>query len=190
VIPTPSSEAIGCHKSSHKPSKRNLVFMSFSTMRAQLQSLAIIATLMFSSSCLHLAQSMGLVPKKPDISLADFKVKSASFSSVDVEVVLSVLNKDSRELQINDLNFEFFLSESKLGSGATKDTISIKPGVEEKIQIPIKLETKEIMTAAIDLVSGKAKDRARIKGLASIQTWAGSLPVPFDREFGKPKDQN
>ncbi len=150
------------------------------------QSITFVAVICLSSSgCMHLASTLGLVPKKPEISLADFQVKSASLSQIEVEVVLNVLNQDSKQLQIDSLNFDLLLSETTLGSGHAAEKIALKANAAQKVQIPISLQTKEILGVAMDLINGKAKDKARIRGSASISTWAGVIPVPFDREIGK-----
>lgn len=138
-----------------------------------------------TSGCVHLAETFGLIPKKPEIALADFQVKSLSISTIDVEVVVSVLNQDERELQLDDLKFDLFLSDVKLGVGSTAEKVSLKPNAEQKVRVPISLQTKELMGAALNLMSGKTKEKARIRGTASINTWVGVLNVPFDREFGK-----
>jgi LEA14-like dessication related protein len=153
---------------------------------SRFQWIMLLAGMCYSiSGCVHLATSLGFMPKKPDISLADFQVKSASLSQIDVEVVLNVLNQDSKELEIDDLNFDLLLSETTLGSGRAAEKIAVKPNTKQSVQIPISLQTKELLGVAVDLMSGKAKDKARIRGSASIKTWAGFIAVPFDREIGK-----
>jgi LEA14-like dessication related protein len=148
-------------------------------------ALAFSILVLALSSCVHLAESFGLVPKKPDISLVDFQVKSLSVSTIDVEVVISVLNNDHRELAVDRLSFDLFLTDTKLGVGSIAEKIAVRPNAEQKVRIPIALQTKELMGAAMSLMSGKAKENARIRGSADITTWLGSLTIPFDREFSK-----
>lgn len=145
--------------------------------------LGLIAAQM--TSCLHMAETLGLVPKKPDIGLADFQIKSLSIDTIDVEVVIRVLNQDHRDLVVDDLSFDLFLSDIKLGSGATYEKVSLSPNAEQRVRVPISLRTKELMGAALNLMSGKTKEKARIRGSAHVKTWAGLLTIPFDREFGK-----
>lgn len=138
-----------------------------------------------ATGCVHVAQTLGLVPKKPEISLTDLQVKSASLSKIDIDVVLKVLNQDSKDLRIDHLTFDLLMSDATLGTGSLAEKIDLKPNAEQRVQIPISLQTKELLGVAVDLMSGKAKEKARVRGSASIKTWAGLIPVPFDREIGK-----
>lgn len=138
-----------------------------------------------TSGCLHLATSLGLVPKKPDISLADIQVKSVSFTRIDVEVLLAVLNQDIKDLQIDTLNFDLMMADTKLGSGSNAEKILIKSQAEQKIKIPLTLQTKELIDVAADFVNGNALKKIRIRGSATVGTWAGVIPVPFDSVVGK-----
>jgi LEA14-like dessication related protein len=136
------------------------------------------------SGCVHMAGALGLIPEKPEIELADLKIESASFAKVEVTVVLNVTNRDHRVLRIDDLSFDLFFSENKLGSGAIREKLSVAANSSGQALVPLVLETKELVGAAMELMGGNPPEKMRISGVAHVRTWLGLIPVRFDRKVG------
>jgi LEA14-like dessication related protein len=134
-------------------------------------------------SCSHLADALGLVPKKPQISFANFSVKQASFSKIETQVDLNVLNQDDKDLKVDSIVFDLLFSERIIGSGQSSQAIWIKPKEDQVAKFPIVLQTSELMGAAIQLMQGASNEHLAIRGSAEVNTWLGSVKIPFDHKL-------
>jgi LEA14-like dessication related protein len=135
------------------------------------------------TGCVHVAEKIGLIPEKPEIELVDLKIQSASFAKINITVVLNVSNRDSRTVRINNLDFDLFFSGNQLGAGSIQEKVSIAANSTEQVAVPVALDTKGLIGAAVELIGGSAAGKARIRGNARIETWFGLISVPFDREL-------
>lgn len=137
------------------------------------------------SGCAHFRESLGLVPKKPKISFADFNVGKASLASIDFEIGLKVLNQDGNDLKIESIDFDLMFTDKIIGSGKSAKPIAMKPNEVQIVKFPISLKTSELLGTALELMKGTSKDKLGIRGTAALETWVGTVDVPFDHKFSQ-----
>lgn len=137
------------------------------------------------SGCVHVGETLGLIPKKPKISFADFNVSKASLASINTEIDMKVLNQDAKDLKIQNINFDLIFTGDIVGSGTLAQAINIKPNEEQTVKFPVSLKTAQLFGAALELLKGSSKDKLEIRGTASVATWLGTIDVPFDHKLSK-----
>lgn len=150
-------------------------------MRLCIFTLYILTSL---SSCTHLAQTLGILPQKPDVELKDVSVKAASFSGIDLDVVIDLTNKDVGRLFIAQLDFELWVNESAVARGQIPEALDLAPQESRTIGIPIKLKPSAVLAGLVTSLDSKTLD-AKIIGSITLNTVLGSLSVPFEREIMK-----
>jgi LEA14-like dessication related protein len=141
------------------------------------------ALVVLLSGCMHIGKSLGLIPEKPQITFADFRIQKATFVNIDTEIDLKVLNQDKKELKIDALHFDLQFADKIIGSGKSAQHIDIKPNEEQIVKFPIALRTTELMGAALEIMKDGAKDKLTIHGSADLDTWFGTVNVPFHHKL-------
>lgn len=144
---------------------------------------ALITIMVFAwfSSCAHLARSLGLAPKSPDVELTGIKIKSISLSSVDLEIQIEVINQDPGALEACELRAELRYEDQVIGRSALNECVKIESGSRATITAPVSLETKEVLRGALALAQNTKSDKIRTVGSLRLKTWLGFIPLTFDR---------
>jgi LEA14-like dessication related protein len=142
-----------------------------------------MAYVILLSGCVHIGETLGLIPEKPKVAFADFRIQKASFVNIDSEIDLKVLNQDTKDLKIDTIIFDLRFSDKTIGSGKSAQPISIKPNEEQTVRFPISLKTSELMGAAMEIMKDGAKDKLAIQGSANLDTWLGTVHVPFNHKI-------
>jgi LEA14-like dessication related protein len=144
-----------------------------------------LASISCLSGCVHIAKVFGLVPEKPKMEFASITIQKMSFTKVELEVGIDITNRDKRELELNNLQFELKFDTTVIGNGKLDRAIRIDSGQKSRAVIPVSIKVGEAALVTASLLNGSNKDQFRIVGLAEVGSIFGSIEVPFDHPIVK-----
>lgn len=142
-------------------------------------SVVVILTVLMLGRCAMQQERENL--KNCEFNIDSAEVVSMSFPQVELKLNMSVENPNPDRVVIDKLDFTAFVSDKKLADGKTGLTTIIPPGETKIVPLTVKGSILEIGTGLLSSVqAGKAA--YRVEGTAYVETWLGTIPVPFSVE--------
>jgi LEA14-like dessication related protein len=146
------------------------------------QILTLIIVVLNTISCAHIAGSLGLLPKEPKVELASVSVGKLSLTSIQVDVLLQIKNRDKKAVQINRFAFDLFLDEFKVAKGERSEPLSIAGDGKADLKIPLLIKFKDAESLIENLMQGKLPKTARAVGTVEMDSFIGGITIPFSRK--------
>jgi LEA14-like dessication related protein len=118
------------------------------------------------------------IPAVPSVSLPRIAWQSLSLESASGTIDLSIKNTNSFPIDLTKIAFNLSLADTKVGQAGVTKPVSIKPGDENTLQIPISISPSSLGLAAFHLLTGKERDY-KLEGSMSVGTPFGPLDLPL-----------
>lgn len=101
------------------------------------------------------------IPRLPDISFADIKVKRFSFTEIELALEMAVNNTNNFALKIQDLFYDISVGGKQWASGGLENTLTIGKNQVSQISIPFKMRLSELSSSLLStLKEGSFSDFA------------------------------
>jgi LEA14-like dessication related protein len=139
--------------------------------------------LSFLTSCAHVARTFGLAPKAPKIELNDVKIKSFSFTSVEMDVTFDVLNVDSSSLDVCELAAEFRYENEVIGKLNSSACVKIDPEKHVMVTVPVTIAAGEVIRRGVAMAKPENKPKFKVLGSLKLKTWFGYVPLSIERSL-------
>ncbi|WP_083750247.1 LEA type 2 family protein [Rhodohalobacter halophilus] len=124
------------------------------------------------------------IPKVPRISLGDFDVKNISLSGAEIEVSFQVENPNPFAISIANTAYELAVNGREWLDTTLGENIRIGASDRQTITIPIRLNSSQMGSALMDIMSGNTSFEYDLKGSADIsadlQGFRDGQTFPFD----------
>lgn len=117
--------------------------------------------------------------KLPKIQFTGIKMTNMSFSGVDLEVGLNLINNNVFGFDIGTLDYAIALAGTQVADGATDQLASVPAKGESTVTIPISLSFSGAGATVQSLLQGNSV-QATITGNTDLQTPFGAMTLPFD----------
>lgn len=114
----------------------------------------------------------------PEIKFSGLKVKKMGFAGVDMELGLTLLNKNAFGFEIDKLDYDIALAGSQVAAGATEKLASVPAKGSGAINLPISVNFASALGSLSSALRG-GRILADIKGGADLQTPFGAITLPF-----------
>lgn len=119
--------------------------------------------------------------KNCEFDLDSVNVQNISFSSVDLSLGVGIMNPNAEQVILDELVFDLYSSDRKLGSGKHSETAVIPASERKVVNIDFSASLSEIGLGILNtLKSGQAT--YRMEGTAYLKTFLGKIPIPFSIE--------
>jgi|GEM_PF-2543826 len=135
----------------------------------------------FCVSCAHMAKVFGLVPETPKVEVQDVTLALSGFDSVKIVASLRVENIDeSRELDLQRLQYEILSNNQQVGLGELSEVIKLKPKEITVVKLPIAVKISQMLKLGMNMLEKPSLRQVQVKGQATIGAWAGNFVHNFD----------
>lgn len=104
--------------------------------------IAIIILMSQISSCTYLREALGIVTRRPTVSLKSIQLDKMTFQEIKLLVSVQVENPNSFELNFQNLNYTLNSDEVLLASGYFKEAIVVPSNQTRVIPIPLLIDSK------------------------------------------------
>ncbi|MCB1168964.1 MAG: LEA type 2 family protein [Leptospiraceae bacterium] len=119
--------------------------------------------------------------KNCEFDLDSVSVKKISFTSVELALDVGIKNPNSEQVILDELVFDLYGNDRKLGSGKHGETAIIPASERKVVTIDFQASLSEIGLGLLStLKSGQAT--YRMDGTAYLDTFLGKVPIPFSIE--------
>lgn len=119
------------------------------------------------------------VPKIPQIQLAAPRITGLTFSNATLEVPVTVTNRNSYNLPINQVTGGLSIAGANVGSLTTGDLGQLEGKATKTINLPITVNFASALPAANAIRSGSAN----IAWNGNVQSGSASIPVNFQQNL-------
>ena len=124
------------------------------------------------------------IPKAPKISLGEFDVKDISLSGAEIEVSFEVENPNPFAISIANTAYELAVNSREWLDTTLDENIRIASSGKQTIRIPIRLNSSQMGSALMDIMSGNTAFEYDLKGSADISAdlegFRDGQSFPFD----------
>lgn len=122
------------------------------------------------------------IPRLPDVSFSDLKVKNLSFSEASFELEMKISNPNRFSLDLKDIDYQFSMGGSKWFDGRIDQTVKLGENQTTVVKIPVSLSLMKLGTGALNAMrSGKFTDYALDANLTVDSTYPAlrNLNIPI-----------
>lgn len=124
------------------------------------------------------------IPKVPRISLGNFDVKNISLNGAEVEVSFQVENPNPFAISIANTAYELTVNGREWLDTTLEENIRIGGAEKQMIRIPVRLNSSQMGSALMDIMSGNTSFEYDLKGStdisAELQGFRDGQTFPFD----------
>ena len=92
-------------------------------------------------------------PQAPQVSVADVKLNSLSFSGAELGFVLDVKNPNPVGVSLAGFDYDFLVEGASLLSGKKEEKLQIPSRGEEKVELPVRLTFRDVFSAIKSLAN-------------------------------------
>ncbi|HAN76593.1 MAG TPA: hypothetical protein DCQ31_01870 [Bacteroidales bacterium] len=156
----------------------------------------ILTCLKYALAILFFIFSFGCNPIKP-LELEDIEslsIKQMSFSYLDVEVKLPVKNPNSFSFKITKINLDASINGMHVGTITEQQIIPISANKKETITLPLRVQTKDLLSGALNLFLNYSEANSKLKlyGTIEVKIWVFSKTISINQEtqMVRPKTTN
>ncbi len=110
------------------------------------------------------------VPKIPEISIKDIKVKNISFATAELIALVEVNNPNDFALGVSNLNYQLNINQKNWGQGNISSNINIPKKGTGIVEIPLKLNLLSAGKSVYDVIINKKPINYQLTGNATINT--------------------
>lgn len=124
------------------------------------------------------------IPKLPRIELSSFNVEEFSFSGAEMVARFRIENPNSFGITFSDTFYNLDVNGNEWLDTHLKQNIDVNGSGSEIISVPIRLNSSQMGSALIDLLSGQKEFEYHLTGSArvsaDIEGFTGFETIPFD----------
>lgn len=120
------------------------------------------------------------IPAVPDISVQNIAWDKLSLDHAGGMVSLKVKNTNQFAADLAKLNYGLSLGGSSVAQGTVNQALSLKPGQEGTIDIPIQFSPQSLGMGAFSMLTGKGSGY-ELGGDMALSTQFGPLNIPFNK---------
>ena len=117
-----------------------------------------------------------------------------SFSYLDVEVKLPVKNPNSFSFKITKINLDASINGMHVGTITEQQIIPISANKKETITLPLRVQTKDLLSGALNLFLNYSEANSKLKlyGTIEVKIWVFSKTISINQEtqMVRPKTTN
>lgn len=110
------------------------------------------------------------VPRTPEVKIRNVKVVDLGFTSAEILARVEIINPNSFDLGISDLNYQLNIDEQRWGQGSIKQMKSIPKKGRGTIDIPVNLDLSAMGSTALKLLQDKSTLIYQLKGDVTLDT--------------------
>ena len=118
------------------------------------------------------------IPAVPSVSLPRIAWQNLSLESASGIIDFSIRNTNSFPIDLKKIAFDLSLANTRVGQAGVAQPVSLKPGDENTLHIPISISPSSLGLAAFRLLTGDGRDY-KVEGSMSIGTPFGPLDLPL-----------
>ena len=140
-----------------------------------------IALAAFAAVALAGCASLGLGSfREPVVHFNDAKIRGLGLSGGSVDVVLSVYNPNSFDLNATRLTYRLLVEDKELGTGALNDAFRVSDNDSTYVTIPVDFTYAGLGAAGRQLLTSGTINY-RVLGDFTVDTPLGSFTRPYDQ---------
>ncbi|MCC7429777.1 LEA type 2 family protein [bacterium] len=114
--------------------------------------------------------------------IGGFKVDGLSFDGIKAKVELELLNPNSYDITIEELNYKFYINKELVNEGVETFAQVLKGKETSKIQIPFKISLTNAVANLIKKFDSSKTYNYKIEGKAKVSVFGQSLTKNFSHE--------
>ncbi len=135
------------------------------------------ASLILTSGCANLLQ------QRMAIKNCNYSLKSVAFGDLDLsggvfKILVGVSNPNSVAAILDSLDFDFYLNESHVSKGSTRQALNVPAGEARDLPIDLRVNFSDISNLVDIIRSGKPKNY-KVAGTVSLDTKLGKFALPL-----------
>ena len=115
---------------------------------------------------------------KPEIRVKSVAIDEIALSYVDMSVVLSVVNAQQVDIEIERLRYFVDINEKNLIDRKLDDPLTLKPGTQD-VRIPVRLPFNDVLKEGGFVLLSQGKLDYQVRGFVSIKNFP--MQLPFER---------
>lgn len=116
--------------------------------------------------------------QKPEVRLLEVGLSGGSLLTQNLRLHLEVRNPNSRELGLEQLDFEWLAGDEVFARGVSARPVVIPAGGQAHIELEARLQLLSLLQRLPRLVDAEGMLAYRLRGKAQIQRWG---EAPFDQ---------
>ena len=127
--------------------------------------------------CAYLKEAVGLVVRKPQVSLVAIDVEKADFSSLDLLVSLQIDNPNDFAIRFFNLRYDLNAAGKLLATGKFDDKITVPKEGRQLLRLPIAVDTRSAVGLASQLLRGRQDLMAELTATTFFEGPLGPIEV-------------
>lgn len=93
------------------------------------------------------------VPKLPEVSFGELKVKNMSFTEASFELAMSITNPNSFGVNLKDLDYQFSMGGEKWFSGAIEQGVNLAEKQTTTVKIPVSVSIMKMGSSVLNAIT-------------------------------------
>lgn len=111
------------------------------------------------------------------MELKELRVNSISFTGVEFMAVFNADNKNTSDLNVDQIDYQMFIADKPLFAGTTKKQVQLKAQQLNQVELPFEIKFKDAKPA-FDEIIVKKNNQYLFQGTTQI----GIFKVPFSKK--------
>lgn len=136
------------------------------------------------ASCTYLGSLFGKKPIPPKAELTAVKVSKVTFTSLDIDLTVSLQNKNDFDISFSKLVYKIFSLDMEVARGAYDKRFTLPANKSSKIVIPLSLKTDALIKVMQQYLKDPKKLVFILDGKCLFDSPFGDIEVEFREERG------